>query len=157
MNFHFIRYLWNSCVLYPLTKGSGTQLYTLESFNGYISLQVTPSPSTALIGTPSPGNLLGAGSPGNPQLHVPSPGSFVPAPSPQSLGIHMQSPAGGFMGPSGRCCTLYNYRLLNSVYSWPWRLCQVLVEWGLWPRSTNTWQGLHGHDKTELKSLLLLY
>ncbi|KAK3096722.1 hypothetical protein FSP39_002661 [Pinctada imbricata] len=62
---------------------------------------VTPSPSTALIGTPSPGNLLGAGSPGNPQLHVPSPGSFVPAPSPQSLGIHMPSPAGGFMGPSG--------------------------------------------------------
>jgi hypothetical protein len=66
-------------------------------------LQVTPSPSTALIGTPSPGTLLNVGSPGNPQLHVPSPGSsaFVPAPSPQSLGIHMQSPASGFMGPQG--------------------------------------------------------
>lgn len=64
---------------------------------------VTPSPSTALIGTPSPGTLLNVGSPGNPQLHVPSPGSsaFVPAPSPQSLGIHMPSPASGFMGPQG--------------------------------------------------------
>ncbi|CAL1548877.1 unnamed protein product, partial [Lymnaea stagnalis] len=60
---------------------------------------VNPSPSTALMGTPSPGSLLTANSPGNPQLHVPSPGSFVPAPSPQSslVGIHMQSPATSFM------------------------------------------------------------
>ncbi|KAH9496560.1 Phospholipase D, partial [Bulinus truncatus] len=59
---------------------------------------VNPSPSTALMGTPSPGTLLTANSPGNPQLHVPSPGSFVPVPSPQSIvGLHMQSPAASFM------------------------------------------------------------
>ncbi|XP_060079924.1 mediator of RNA polymerase II transcription subunit 14-like [Ylistrum balloti] len=62
---------------------------------------IAPSPSTALIGTPSPGTLLGAGSPGNPQLHVPSPSSFVPTPSPGSLGMHMQSPASQFMGSQG--------------------------------------------------------
>lgn len=81
--------------------------------------QVTPSPSTALIGTPSPGTLLNVGSPGNPQLHVPSPGSsaFVPAPSPQSLGIHMPSPASGFMGPQGKrqsaWCSLIKGTTLN--------------------------------------------
>ncbi|XP_005108274.1 mediator of RNA polymerase II transcription subunit 14 [Aplysia californica] len=61
---------------------------------------VNPSPSTALMGTPSPGTLLTANSPSNPQLHVPSPGSFVAA-SPQSslMSLHMQSPAASFMGP----------------------------------------------------------
>ncbi|XP_060590641.1 mediator of RNA polymerase II transcription subunit 14-like isoform X2 [Ruditapes philippinarum] len=62
--------------------------------------EIAPSPST-FIGTPSPGNILAAGSPSNPQLHVPSPGSFVPAPSPSSLGIHMQSPASSFISPQG--------------------------------------------------------
>ncbi|KAL5011139.1 hypothetical protein ScPMuIL_013444 [Solemya velum] len=66
-----------------------------------ISAGVAPSPSTAFIGTPSPGNLLVGESPGNPTLHVPSPGSFVPAPSPQSLGIHMPSPAASFISPQG--------------------------------------------------------
>ncbi|XP_064603828.1 mediator of RNA polymerase II transcription subunit 14-like [Liolophura sinensis] len=60
--------------------------------------QVGASPA-ALMGTPSPGTLLGANSPGNPHLHVPSPGSFVPTPSPQSLGIHMPSPAASFISP----------------------------------------------------------
>ncbi|KAL3884058.1 hypothetical protein ACJMK2_030281 [Sinanodonta woodiana] len=60
-------------------------------------IQQSPSP---FMGTPSPGTILGVGSPGNPQLHVPSPGSFVPAPSPNSLGIHMQSPA-AFISPQG--------------------------------------------------------
>ncbi|GFO03550.1 mediator of RNA polymerase ii transcription subunit 14 [Plakobranchus ocellatus] len=60
---------------------------------------VNPSPSAALMGTPSPGTLLSATSPGNPQLHVPSPGSFVPAQSPQPslVSLHMQSPAASFM------------------------------------------------------------
>ncbi|RUS87452.1 hypothetical protein EGW08_004768 [Elysia chlorotica] len=59
---------------------------------------VNPSPSAALMGTPSPGTLLSATSPGNPQLHVPSPSSF-PVQSPQSslVGLHMQSPAASFM------------------------------------------------------------
>ncbi|XP_025098562.1 mediator of RNA polymerase II transcription subunit 14-like isoform X2 [Pomacea canaliculata] len=60
---------------------------------------VNPSPSAALIGTPSPGTLLTANSPSNPQLHVPSPQSFVPTPSPQGLGLHMQSPAASFISP----------------------------------------------------------
>ncbi|BFZ09810.1 hypothetical protein BsWGS_12849 [Bradybaena similaris] len=60
---------------------------------------VNPSPSATLMGTPSPGTLLTANSPGNPQLHVPSPGSFVTAPSPQSslVSLHMQSPAASFL------------------------------------------------------------
>ena len=67
---------------------------------------MTPSPSGALIGTPSPG-MLAQGSPGNPSLHVPSPGSFVPAPSPQSLGIHMPSPASTFISPQGKHPVVY--------------------------------------------------
>ena len=76
-------------------------------FWNYFSLylqqsNVAPSPSTALMGTPSPSTMLPQGSP-NPALHVPSPSSFVPAPSPSSLGIHMPSPATQFISPQGRC------------------------------------------------------
>lgn len=78
-----------------------------------IPQQVAPSPSTAFIGTPSPGNLLVGESPGNPTLHVPSPGSFVPAPSPQSLGIHMPSPAASFISPQGK---QHSYPVLNSIF-----------------------------------------
>ncbi|XP_076466284.1 mediator of RNA polymerase II transcription subunit 14-like isoform X3 [Babylonia areolata] len=60
---------------------------------------INPSPSAALIGTPSPGTLLTANSPSNPQLHAPSPQAFVPTPSPQGLGLHMQSPAAPFISP----------------------------------------------------------
>lgn len=67
----------------------------------YIS-QTGVAPSPAMIGTPSPGGMLGQGSPSNPSLHVPSPSSFVPAPSPSSLGIHMPSPATNqFISPHG--------------------------------------------------------
>lgn len=58
---------------------------------------VNPSPSAALI--PSPGTLLTANSPGNPQFHVPSPQAFVPTPSPQGIGLHMPSPAASFLSP----------------------------------------------------------
>ncbi|XP_050393117.1 mediator of RNA polymerase II transcription subunit 14 [Patella vulgata] len=62
---------------------------------------INPSPSTALMGAPSPSTLLTGESPGNPHLHVPSPSSLIAAPSPQSIGMHMQSPAASFMSPSG--------------------------------------------------------
>ncbi|KAK0042754.1 mediator of RNA polymerase II transcription subunit 14 [Biomphalaria pfeifferi] len=66
--------------------------------NARLLAGVNPSPSTTLMGTPSPGTLLTANSPGNPQLHVPSPGPFAPVPSPQSMvGLHMQSPVTSFM------------------------------------------------------------
>ncbi|KAK7108033.1 mediator of RNA polymerase II transcription subunit 14-like isoform X2 [Littorina saxatilis] len=63
------------------------------------SRMIQPSPSAALIGTPSPGTLLTSNSPGNPHLHAPSPQSFVPTPSPQGLSLHMQSPAAPFISP----------------------------------------------------------
>ncbi|ESO84116.1 hypothetical protein LOTGIDRAFT_211073 [Lottia gigantea] len=62
---------------------------------------INPSPSTALMGTPSPSTLLTGESPSNPHLHVPSPGSLIAAPSPGSIGMHMHSPAASFMSPSG--------------------------------------------------------
>ena len=68
--------------------------------------QINPSPSATLI--PSPGTLLTANSPGNPQLHAPSPQSFVPTPSPQGLGLHMPSPAASFISP-GRSQSLVLY------------------------------------------------
>lgn len=85
----------------PMTPPSNPHTPASPSAARMSSATVTPSPSAALIGTPSPGNVLGVGSPGNPPLHVPSPGSFVPAPSPQSMGIQMQSPASSFISPQG--------------------------------------------------------
>lgn len=64
-----------------------------------LQTNINPSPSMLHMGTPSPGTLLTANSPGNP-LHVPSPGSFLPTPSPSSQ-VHMPSPAGGFMSSQG--------------------------------------------------------
>ena len=72
--------------------------------------QINPSPSATLI--PSPGTLLTANSPGNPQLHAPSPQSFVPTPSPQGLGLHMPSPAASFISP-GRSQSL----VLDTCYT----------------------------------------
>ncbi|CAG2223379.1 MED14 [Mytilus edulis] len=52
------------------------------------------SPSTNLIGTPSPATLLTGGSPAPPQqLQINSPGSFVPMPSPVSSFVTPQGPS----------------------------------------------------------------
>lgn len=55
---------------------------------------IAPSPSTNLIGTPSPATLLTGGSPAPPQqIQINSPGSFVPMPSPVSSFVTPQGPS----------------------------------------------------------------
>lgn len=79
---------------YTASPVAAFQLSSPPSLQGNIN----PSPSMLHMGTPSPGNLLTANSPGIP-LHVPSPGSFLPTPSPSQ--VHMPSPVGSFMTSQG--------------------------------------------------------
>ncbi|RWS16530.1 Mediator of RNA polymerase II transcription subunit 14-like protein [Dinothrombium tinctorium] len=65
--------------------------------------QITPSPSIQAVAhpEPSPANIFGGNSPGNP-LHAPSP-SFLPTPSPSApTSSHLQSPASNFIAGGGQ-------------------------------------------------------